>query len=118
MRDMLTQREQTEKHRLAEFLDPEVKRWSNGKEGNLRALLSTLQYVRILTYMTSVSTIFSLLLLLLNFAEPCIPFACPFSVLGYILLLTSSKLCAKLISGNLRNDFESWELPLITQLQK
>ncbi|VAH77777.1 unnamed protein product [Triticum turgidum subsp. durum] len=45
MRDMLTQREQTEKHRLAEFLDPEVKRWSNGKEGNLRALLSTLQYV-------------------------------------------------------------------------
>ncbi|VAH77779.1 unnamed protein product [Triticum turgidum subsp. durum] len=44
MRDMLTQREQTEKHRLAEFLDPEVKRWSNGKEGNLRALLSTLQY--------------------------------------------------------------------------
>ncbi|KAM3350112.1 hypothetical protein ACQJBY_022732 [Aegilops geniculata] len=45
MRDMLAQREQTEKHRLAEFLDPEVKRWSNGKEGNLRALLSTLQYI-------------------------------------------------------------------------
>jgi len=74
MRDMLAQREQAEKHvrllvirklknlqflnnlfcmdfsfflvqRLAEFLDPEVKRWSNGKEGNLRALLSTLQYV-------------------------------------------------------------------------
>ncbi|CAM0881832.1 unnamed protein product [Alopecurus aequalis] len=45
MRDMLSQREQTEKHRLAEFLDPEVKRWSNGKEGNLRALLSTLQYI-------------------------------------------------------------------------
>ena len=102
--------------RLAEFLDPEVKRWSNGKEGNLRALLSTLQYVRILTYVTSVSTIFSLLLI--NSAEPYIPFACPFSVLEYILLLTSSKLCAKLISGNLRNDFESWELALITQLQK
>ncbi|XP_040377744.1 uncharacterized protein LOC102721130 isoform X2 [Oryza brachyantha] len=45
MRDMLTQREQAERHRLAEFLDPEVKRWSNGKEGNLRALLSTLQYI-------------------------------------------------------------------------
>ncbi|KAL5227137.1 hypothetical protein ABZP36_015402 [Zizania latifolia] len=45
MRDMLAQREQTERHRLAEFLDPEVKRWSNGKEGNLRALLSTLQYI-------------------------------------------------------------------------
>jgi hypothetical protein len=38
----------------AEFLDPEVKRWSNGKEGNVRALLSTLQYVRDLAYMTSV----------------------------------------------------------------
>jgi len=45
MRDMLVQREQAEKHRLAEFLDPEVKRWSSGKEGNLRALLSTLQYI-------------------------------------------------------------------------
>ncbi|XP_066312172.1 auxilin-like protein 1 isoform X2 [Miscanthus floridulus] len=45
MQDMLAQREQAEKHRLAEFLDPEVKRWSNGKEGNLRALLSTLQYI-------------------------------------------------------------------------
>ena len=31
--------------RLAEALDADVKRWSNGKEGNLRALLSTLQYV-------------------------------------------------------------------------
>uniref|UniRef100_A0A0D3ERL0 J domain-containing protein n=1 Tax=Oryza barthii TaxID=65489 RepID=A0A0D3ERL0_9ORYZ len=45
MRDMLAQREQAERHRLAEYLDPEVKRWSNGKEGNLRALLSTLQYI-------------------------------------------------------------------------
>nr|CAB3460636.1 unnamed protein product [Digitaria exilis] len=44
-RDMLAQREQAEKHRLSEFLDPEIKRWSNGKEGNLRALLSTLQYI-------------------------------------------------------------------------
>lgn len=31
--------------RVAETLDVEVKRWSSGKEGNLRALLSTLQYV-------------------------------------------------------------------------
>ena len=45
MRDLMAQREQAEKHRLADFLDPEVKRWSNGKEGNLRALLSTLQYI-------------------------------------------------------------------------
>ncbi|KAG2625532.1 stress response protein NST1-like [Panicum virgatum] len=45
MRDVLAQREQAEKHRLSEFLDPEIKRWSNGKEGNLRALLSTLQYI-------------------------------------------------------------------------
>jgi hypothetical protein len=27
-------------------LDVEIKRWAAGKEGNLRALLSTLQYVR------------------------------------------------------------------------
>ncbi|CAD6332753.1 unnamed protein product [Miscanthus lutarioriparius] len=45
MRDLLAQREQAEKHRLSEFMDPEIKRWSNGKEGNLRALLSTLQYI-------------------------------------------------------------------------
>ncbi|WOH04181.1 hypothetical protein DCAR_0623590 [Daucus carota subsp. sativus] len=31
--------------RLAESLDAEFKRWSIGKEGNLRALLSTLQYI-------------------------------------------------------------------------
>jgi len=31
--------------RLSETLDAEVRRWSGGKEGNLRALLSTLQYV-------------------------------------------------------------------------
>ncbi|KAM0892024.1 hypothetical protein ACQ4PT_026046 [Festuca glaucescens] len=45
MRDLMVQSEQAEKHRMADFLDPEVKRWSNGKEGNLRALLSTLQYI-------------------------------------------------------------------------
>nr|DAD21611.1 TPA_asm: hypothetical protein HUJ06_023074 [Nelumbo nucifera] len=45
MRDLLAQREQAERHRLAETLGADVKRWSNGKEGNLRALLSTLQYI-------------------------------------------------------------------------
>ncbi|CAH9087061.1 unnamed protein product [Cuscuta epithymum] len=45
MRDLLFQREQVERNRLAEALDIELKRWSCGKEGNLRALLSTLQYI-------------------------------------------------------------------------
>ncbi|KAJ8622428.1 hypothetical protein MRB53_030957 [Persea americana] len=44
-RDILVQREQAERNRLAETLDADVRRWSNGKEGNLRALLSTLQYI-------------------------------------------------------------------------
>ncbi|RRT80931.1 hypothetical protein B296_00017158, partial [Ensete ventricosum] len=61
-RDMQIQREQAERHvsfnhhlfyanticsfqRIAEALDIEIKRWAAGKEGNLRALLSTLQYV-------------------------------------------------------------------------
>ncbi|KAK6923703.1 hypothetical protein RJ641_009903 [Dillenia turbinata] len=44
-RDLQTQREQAERHRIAETLDVEIKRWAAGKEGNLRALLSTLQYV-------------------------------------------------------------------------
>ncbi|KAG8662727.1 auxilin-like protein 1 isoform X2 [Manihot esculenta] len=45
MRDLFAQREQAERNRLAETLDADVKRWSSGKEGNLRALLSTLQYI-------------------------------------------------------------------------
>ncbi|KAL6499875.1 hypothetical protein OROGR_027785 [Orobanche gracilis] len=45
MRDLLAQREREEVNRVAESLDVEVKRWSSGKEGNLRALLSTLQYI-------------------------------------------------------------------------
>uniref|UniRef100_A0A7N0TVM5 Uncharacterized protein n=1 Tax=Kalanchoe fedtschenkoi TaxID=63787 RepID=A0A7N0TVM5_KALFE len=44
-RDLQTQREQAERHRLSETLDAEIKRWAAGKEGNLRALLSTLQYI-------------------------------------------------------------------------
>ena len=69
MRDRLVQKEQDERNvinflsnfafpvfhilsyksgfvqRIAEALDADVKRWSSGKAGNLRALLSTLQYV-------------------------------------------------------------------------
>ncbi|XP_057994841.1 auxilin-like protein 1 [Hevea brasiliensis] len=45
MRDLSVQKEQAERNRLAETLDADVKRWSSGKEGNLRALLSTLQYI-------------------------------------------------------------------------
>ncbi|KVI02853.1 DnaJ domain-containing protein [Cynara cardunculus var. scolymus] len=45
MRDLVAQKEQAERNRLAEGLDAEVKRWCSGKQGNLRALLSTLQYI-------------------------------------------------------------------------
>ncbi|KAI5065895.1 hypothetical protein GOP47_0019240 [Adiantum capillus-veneris] len=44
-RDLQSQREQAERHRAGEMLDAEIKRWAAGKEGNLRALLSTLHYV-------------------------------------------------------------------------
>ncbi|KAG6548849.1 hypothetical protein Mapa_009611 [Marchantia paleacea] len=44
-REQEMQREQAEKHRAADQLDAEIRRWAAGKEGNLRALLSTLQYV-------------------------------------------------------------------------
>ncbi|KAL3517913.1 hypothetical protein ACH5RR_020502 [Cinchona calisaya] len=44
-RDVQAQKEQEERYRIAETLDIEIKRWAAGKEGNLRALLSTLQYV-------------------------------------------------------------------------
>ncbi|EEC70611.1 hypothetical protein OsI_01854 [Oryza sativa Indica Group] len=43
-RDLQVQWEQEERHRIGETLDFEIKRWAAGKEGNLRALLSTLQY--------------------------------------------------------------------------
>jgi hypothetical protein len=41
-RDRALQREQEERQRFSSNLDAEVRRWSAGKEGNLRALLSTL----------------------------------------------------------------------------
>ncbi|KAL6511781.1 hypothetical protein OROGR_021378 [Orobanche gracilis] len=45
MRDLLVQKEQAERNRLAQTLDANIKRWASGKEENLRALLSTLQYI-------------------------------------------------------------------------
>ncbi|KAI3820944.1 hypothetical protein L1987_08498 [Smallanthus sonchifolius] len=46
-RDRLAQKEQAERNVtiFTENLDADIKRWSNGKEGNLQALLSTLQYI-------------------------------------------------------------------------
>ncbi|CAJ1974267.1 unnamed protein product [Sphenostylis stenocarpa] len=44
-RDLQTKMEQEERRRIADSVDPQIKRWSAGKEGNIRALLSTLQYV-------------------------------------------------------------------------
>jgi hypothetical protein len=44
-RDMQVQREQAERDRIGDTLDFEIRRWAAGKEGNLRALLSTLQYI-------------------------------------------------------------------------
>lgn len=44
-RDLQAQQEQEERHRIGESLDFEIKRWAAGKEGNLRALLTTLQYI-------------------------------------------------------------------------
>lgn len=44
-RDYQAQQEQDEKHRVAASLDGDIKRWAVGKEGNLRALLSSLQNV-------------------------------------------------------------------------
>lgn len=44
-RDLQTQYEQEERRKLAASLDDNIKRWAAGKEGNLRALLSSLQDV-------------------------------------------------------------------------
>ncbi|KAI4307235.1 hypothetical protein L6164_030443 [Bauhinia variegata] len=44
-RDLQSKMEQAERHRIAEIVNAEIKRWTAGKEGNMRALLSTLQYV-------------------------------------------------------------------------
>lgn len=44
-RDLESQFEQDEKRRLAEVLQNDIKRWAAGKEGNLRALLSSLQQI-------------------------------------------------------------------------
>ncbi|KAL5776858.1 hypothetical protein ACOSP7_009784 [Xanthoceras sorbifolium] len=44
-RDFQTQQEQEERSRFADALDIGIKRWAAGKEGNMRALLSSLQQV-------------------------------------------------------------------------
>uniref|UniRef100_A0A6N2MZ09 J domain-containing protein n=1 Tax=Salix viminalis TaxID=40686 RepID=A0A6N2MZ09_SALVM len=44
-RDLLAQREQAERHRIAETLDVEIKRWAAGKEGLNVRLLSTSLHV-------------------------------------------------------------------------
>nr|XP_043605970.1 auxilin-like protein 1 [Erigeron canadensis] len=44
-RDLQAQQEQDEKHRVGATLDGDIKRWAVGKEGNLRALLSSLQNI-------------------------------------------------------------------------
>ncbi|XVF36974.1 hypothetical protein REPUB_Repub19eG0105000 [Reevesia pubescens] len=44
-RDRQTQNEQEERRRVAEAMDFEIKRWAAGKEGNMRAFLSSLQQV-------------------------------------------------------------------------
>ncbi|KAH9313897.1 hypothetical protein KI387_022524, partial [Taxus chinensis] len=44
-KELEIEEEETEKTKSSEKLDSEIKRWSTGKEGNIRALLSTLQYV-------------------------------------------------------------------------
>ncbi|XVF39276.1 hypothetical protein PTKIN_Ptkin01aG0021800 [Pterospermum kingtungense] len=44
-RDRQAQNEQEERRRIAEAVDFEIKRWAAGKEGNMRALLSSLQQI-------------------------------------------------------------------------
>ncbi|XP_051150991.1 auxilin-related protein 2 [Andrographis paniculata] len=44
-RDLQSQHEQEQKRRLAQTLHNDIQRWATGKEGNLRALLSSLQEV-------------------------------------------------------------------------
>ncbi|KAL9359132.1 hypothetical protein Peur_047255 [Populus x canadensis] len=44
-RDRQTSHEQEERRRIADKMDVQIKHWAAGKEGNMRALLSSLQYV-------------------------------------------------------------------------
>ncbi|KAM7253108.1 hypothetical protein ACFE04_025726 [Oxalis oulophora] len=44
-RERQTQQEQEERQRIADAMDLKIKRWAAGKEGNMRALLSSLQQV-------------------------------------------------------------------------
>lgn len=44
-RDLQSKLEQEERRRIADTVDVQIKRWAAGKEGNMRALLSSLQNV-------------------------------------------------------------------------
>ncbi|XP_034888958.1 uncharacterized protein [Populus alba] len=44
-RDLQTLHEQEERRRIADKMDVQIKHWAAGKEGNMRALLSSLQHV-------------------------------------------------------------------------
>lgn len=44
-RDLESKMEQEERRRIADTMDVQIKRWAAGKEGNMRALLSSLQNV-------------------------------------------------------------------------
>ncbi|KAI7755322.1 hypothetical protein M8C21_030168 [Ambrosia artemisiifolia] len=44
-RDQQMQNEREERQRISATLDVDIRRWAAGKEGNLRAMLSTLQYL-------------------------------------------------------------------------
>ncbi|KAK9945876.1 hypothetical protein M0R45_011369 [Rubus argutus] len=44
-RDLRTQQEQDERRRIAETMDAKINSWASGREGNMRALLSSLQCV-------------------------------------------------------------------------
>ena len=44
-RDLQSKMEQEERRRIADTVDVQIKRWAAGKEGNMRALLSSLQNV-------------------------------------------------------------------------
>ncbi|KAG7032820.1 Auxilin-related protein 1 [Cucurbita argyrosperma subsp. argyrosperma] len=58
-RDFQTLHEQEEKRRIAESLDISIKRWAAGKEGNMRALLSSLQYLKIPSIIGKIPAVYS-----------------------------------------------------------
>ncbi|CAN6936211.1 unnamed protein product [Brassica oleracea] len=68
-RDHQIQTEQEERRRISETLDGEIKLWATGKEGNLRALISSLHLVSSLLNKT-VKQVFFLVVSLRYFVHP------------------------------------------------